>query len=64
MSKRRKNPLNFPRRKAANKAAELERSKYRSELSPTQQLKRLDARLGAGVGAVKERKRLQAKIAG
>lgn len=58
MSKRRKNPLNFPRRKATNKAAAAERAKYRAELSNEQQLQRLDGRLGAGVGAKKERERL------
>ena len=62
MSKRRKNPLNFLRRKAANKAAAEERAKYRKELSPDAQLSRLDSRLGKGVGAKRERERLLSKV--
>jgi len=39
-------------------AAEL-REEARAKLSPQQQLERLDALLGEGVGAVKERARLE-----
>lgn len=59
---RRKNPLNFPRARATNKAAANERAKYRAELNPAQQLARLDGRLGKGIGAKKERERLSKKI--
>lgn len=39
-----------------------ERASFRAKLSPTQQLDALDKRLGVGVGAVKERKRLTALV--
>lgn len=39
-----------------------EREAFRATLTPQQQLDRLDVRLGSGVGARKERKRLQAQI--
>lgn len=44
--------------KLAQKAAQ-ERREYREGLSPTQQLQRLDDRLGRDVGAQKERSRLK-----
>jgi hypothetical protein len=40
----------------------MERKAYRDTLTPEAQLARLDARLGVGQGATKERKRLQAEI--
>lgn len=36
-----------------------ERQEYRDSLSPNEQLTRLDTRLGKGIGALKERARLQ-----
>lgn len=36
----------------------IERQSYRNSFTPEQQLQRLDTRLGVGVGAKKERKRL------
>ena len=48
-------------RKDLNKKAVAERMKYRAELSPAQQLSRLDSRLGKGIGAKKERERLAKK---
>lgn len=39
-----------------------ERQAYRNQLSPEEQIKALDKRLGKGKGAKKERKRLAAKI--
>lgn len=48
---------------AARKTRAIEREKYRATLSPQAQLKELDLRLGAGIGAVKERKRLANLIA-
>jgi len=44
------------------KPAADERNELHGKMSPTQQLAQLDQRLGAGVGAKKERARLQAKI--
>lgn len=41
-----------------------ERAKFRSELTPEQQIARLDRRLGVGVGAKQERARLAKQIAG
>lgn len=49
------------RKESLVKAAK-ERSDYRATLTPAAQLKRLDERLGKGIGAKKERERL-AKLA-
>ena len=40
-----------------------ERQAYRSTLNATQQLQALDLRLGQGIGAIKERLRLNALLA-
>lgn len=53
---------NFPNRREINKKAAEERQKYRATQTPTQQLKRLDERLGAGMDAQKERARLQNQV--
>jgi hypothetical protein len=54
----RRGPVERERRRAA---AEL-REEARANLSPQQQLERLDALLGEGKGAVKERARLEKKL--
>ena len=40
----------------------IERNEYWAQLTPEQQLKNLDSRLGKGVGAKKQRARIQYKI--
>jgi hypothetical protein len=50
-------------RKESRRKACKDREEYRATLTPTQQLKRLDERLGASKGAKKERVRLQSLIA-
>tara|TARA_B100001094_G_scaffold92874_1_gene88749 strand:- start:2960 stop:3166 length:207 start_codon:yes stop_codon:yes gene_type:complete len=40
----------------------IERNNYWASLTPQQQLKSLDTRLGEGVGAKKQRIKIQAKI--
>jgi|3_EtaG_2_1085321.scaffolds.fasta_scaffold00687_39 hypothetical protein len=54
----RRGPVERERRRAA---AEL-REEARANLSPQQQLERLDALLGEGKGAVKERARLEKQL--
>ena len=44
------------------RACSAERAEIRNKLSPQQQLRALDYRLGKDVGAVKERARLEALI--
>ena len=46
-------------RKAIRQSEALERQKVWSNMTPQQQLNDLDSRLGKGVGAVKQRKRIQ-----
>ena len=48
-----------PIEKARKRASAEERKEARANLSPDQQLKRLDALLGKGEGAEKERARLE-----
>jgi len=48
---------------ASRRAEAAHRQLKRDQRSPKQQLAKLDSRLGKGVGAVKERARLQAQIA-
>lgn len=55
---------NFPSRREARREEAVERQEHRAALSAAQQLARLDQRLGRGVGAQKERKRLQKLIQG
>jgi len=57
MSRRGRTNNSRYRKEIRYKAAK-ERSDYRATLTPLQQLKRLDERLGANKGASKERKRL------
>ena len=52
--------LMYQERKDAQRKHLAERIKARAERTPTQQIAELDRRLGKGVGAVKERARLQA----
>lgn len=53
---------NFPRRKEERaRKAQLSISQWR-KLTPQEQLSSLDRRLGVGVGAVKQRKRLNEQI--
>ena len=40
----------------------IERNEYWAQLTPEQQLENLDSRLGKGVGAKKQRARIQHKI--
>lgn len=53
----------YQRRREDQAAAFQARLKARAERTPAQQLAELDRRLGVGVGAVRERARLQ-KLAG
>jgi len=52
------NPTNFPGRKKLRKEEGVVRQAACDRLTPVERLARLDLRLGAGVGAVKERARL------
>lgn len=52
---------NLARRKDRREDAE-ERQKHWASLSYSDQLKQLDSRLGKGVGAVKQRKRIMEKM--
>lgn len=54
------NPTPIPTREQRQEAAR-ERVAYWQGLTPTQQLNALDARLGAGVGAIRQRNTLAAK---
>lgn len=54
------NSLNFPRRLEAARADAKERQAARDGRSNEEQLRVLDLRLGNGVGATRERARLQA----
>lgn len=49
-------------RKPIRKKEEQERLEAWRELSPQQQLNSLDGRLGVGVGAVKQRKRIEMQL--
>ena len=49
-------------RKAIRQSEALERQKVWDNMTPQQQLNDLDRRLGKGVGAVKQRKRIQYAI--
>jgi hypothetical protein len=52
------------RRRAERRAAAEERQEEWGTLTPKQQLKALDGRLGEGIGAKKQRARIQEKIDG
>jgi hypothetical protein len=52
---------NLQRQKDARAAAE-ERQENWAKLSPQEQIKALDERLGKGIGATKQRKRIMEKI--
>lgn len=51
-------PANFPQRHEKRAKEATERQEAFGKLSPQQRLHLLDARLGAGVGAVKQRAKL------
>ena len=53
---------NFPNRCESRRNKTLERQEARNKLDVQQQLNKLDEKLGIGVGAVKERLRLQGRI--
>jgi len=52
------NPSNFPRRKEAKRASAAARAEGYMKLSPQQKLARLDVAFGVGLGAARERDRL------
>jgi hypothetical protein len=52
------------RRRAKRRAAAEERQEAWAKMTPQQQLKALDGRLGKGVGAKKQRARIQERIDG
>ena len=54
--------LTKKQRKAIRQSEALERQKVWDNMTPQQQLNDLDRRLGKGVGAVKQRKRIQYTI--
>jgi hypothetical protein len=54
--------MNMRHRKEARRAAAEEMAEERATRTPTQQLKVLDVRLGAGVGASKERAKLTKEV--
>jgi hypothetical protein len=57
------NSLNFPRRLETARAEANERNAARASRSSAEQIKVLDARLGVGIGAVRERARLAKPVA-
>jgi len=58
MSKKYRGPAVQEERRLAAEA----RQRLRNELTPAEQIERLDARLGAGIGAKRERARLHEQL--